>query len=110
MIRESCEPFPGVEVDFFSGLLVDYARAKHATVVLRGLRMVSDFEYEFPMANMNRHLAPELETCFVMTGAGHFFVSSQLIKEAAALGGSVAGLVPPHVQRALEARFSNGAR
>jgi pantetheine-phosphate adenylyltransferase len=110
MIREVAKPFPGVEVDFFSGLLVDYARAKGATVILRGLRMVSDFEYEFPMANMNRHLAPEIETCFVMTGEGHFFVSSQLIKEAASLGGSVADLVPPNVQRTLEARFGRSTR
>src|SRR5258706_862043 len=67
MIRDVSEQYPNVEVDFFSGLLVDYARHKGASVILRGLRMVSDFEYEFPMANMNRTLAPEIETCFVMT-------------------------------------------
>lgn len=105
LIRDVTTKHPNVEVDFFSGLLVEYARAKGSTVILRGLRMVSDFEYEFPMANMNRTLAPEIETCFVMTGEGHFFVSSQTIKEVAALGGDVSGLVPDNVLRALQARF-----
>jgi pantetheine-phosphate adenylyltransferase len=109
MIREAVADIEGVDVDFFSGLLVDYARAKGATVTLRGLRMVSDFEYEFPMANMNRRLAPEIETAFVMTGEGHFFVSSQTVKEVAALGGNVEGLVPKNVERALRARFQKGA-
>jgi pantetheine-phosphate adenylyltransferase len=105
LIREAVQPYPGVQVDHFSGLLVDYARAKGAKVILRGLRMVSDFENEFQMANMNRKLAPEIETFFVMTGEGHFYVSSQTIKEVARLRGSVAGLVPENVQRALEERF-----
>ena len=105
MIRAVTPQFPNVEVDFFSGLLVEYARHKGAGVILRGLRMVSDFEYEFPMANMNRKLAPEIETCFVMTGEGHFFVSSQTIKEVAALQGDVSGLVPDIVDQALRQRF-----
>jgi pantetheine-phosphate adenylyltransferase len=106
LIREAVRGFPGVEVEHFSGLLVDYAQAKGVRAILRGLRMVSDFEYEFQMANMNRKLAPDIETCFMMTGEGHFYVSSQTIREVASLGGSVTGLVPPNVERALRARFS----
>jgi pantetheine-phosphate adenylyltransferase len=87
-------------------LLVNYAQAKGARAILRGLRMISDFEYEFQMANMNRKLAPDIETCFMMTGEGHFYVSSQTIREVASLGGSVSGLVPPNVERALLARFT----
>jgi pantetheine-phosphate adenylyltransferase len=106
LIREAVRGFPGVEVDHFSGLLVNYAQAKGARAILRGLRMISDFEYEFQMANMNRKLAPDIETCFMMTGEGHFYVSSQTIREVASLGGSVSGLVPPNVERALLARFT----
>jgi pantetheine-phosphate adenylyltransferase len=105
MIREAVRPYAGVEVEYFSGLLVEYARQKQASAILRGLRMVSDFEYEFQMANMNRKLAPGIETCFMMTGEGTFYVSSQIIKEVAKLGGSVEGLVPKHVEEALRLRF-----
>jgi len=105
MLREIVRPFPGVQVEHFSGLLVDYVRARGARVILRGLRALSDFEYEFQMANMNRKLAPGIETCFMMTGEGNFYVSSQLIKEVARLGGSVQGLVPKNVERALLDRF-----
>ena len=105
LIRETVQGMPGVRVDHFSGLLVDYARVKEAKVILRGLRMISDFENEFNMANMNRYLAPEIETFFVMTGEGNFYVSSQTIKEVARLRGTVGGLVPPNVERALLERF-----
>jgi pantetheine-phosphate adenylyltransferase len=108
MIREAVVTLPGVEVDHFSGLLVEYARAKRAKVILRGLRMVSDFENEFQMANMNRKLASEIETFFMMTGEGNFYVSSQTIKEVARLRGSVSGLVPPNVEKALLERFGGG--
>lgn len=83
-----------VEADAFSGLLVDYAISKGARVIIRGLRAVADFEYEFQMTMMNRHLRPELETIFMMTGESHFYTSSRLVKEVAGLGGNVTGLVP----------------
>lgn len=97
MIREALGDDPRVEVDSFEGLLVDYARRKNVRVVLRGLRAVADFEYELQMANMNRHLNPEVETVFIMADDAHFYVSSNLVKEAAMLGGDVANLLPPNV-------------
>ncbi len=96
---------PRVEVDAFSGLLVDFARKKGVTTILRGLRAVSDFEYEFQMANMNRKLNPDFETVFMMTGEDYFFISSRLVREIASLGGDVAGLVPPNVLAKLRQRF-----
>lgn len=104
MIRAAC-PDPRLEVEYFQGLLVDYAQRKGVPVVLRGLRAVSDFEYELQMANMNRKLAPKVETVFVMTGADYFYVSSQLVREVASFGGDVSGLVPPNVLAALEQKF-----
>lgn len=83
-----------VEADAFHGLLVDYAAQKGAKVIVRGLRAVADFEYEFQMALMNRHIRPQIETIFMMTGESHFYTSSRLVKEVAGLGGNVAGLVP----------------
>ena len=107
LIREACAD-PRVEVDDFEGLLVEYARQRGVGVIVRGLRAVSDFEYEFQMANMNRKLAPGVETVFMMTGEDYFYISSQLVREVAALGGSVKGLVPPNVLAKLEARFGPG--
>ena len=95
----------GIVVYSFSGLTVEYARSLGATVVVRGLRAVSDFEYEFKLAHMNAHLAPEIEVVCLMTSSRHSFISSSLIREVAALGGNVDGLVPPHVGAALAARF-----
>lgn len=96
---------PRVEVDAFQGLLVEYARKRAIPVVMRGLRAVSDFEYEFQMANMNRKLDPALETVFVMTGEDYFYISSQLVREVAALGGNVRGLVPDNVLEKLTEKF-----
>lgn len=93
-----------VEVDTFSGLLVNYLRKRNAAAVVRGLRAVSDFEYEFQMANMNRKLYGSAETFFLMTGNDYFYVSSSLVKEVVMLGGCVAGLVPELVRKALEDR------
>jgi len=98
-----------VVADAFSGLLVDYAAAKGAKVIIRGLRAVADFEYEFQMTMMNRHLRPQVETIFMMTGESHFYTSSRLVKEVASLGGNVSGLIPDNVvplllQRAVAAR------
>jgi len=107
-IGEAC-PDPRVEVDGFEGLLVDYARRKGVSVILRGLRAISDFEYEFQMANMNRKLAPKIETVFMMTGEDYFYVSSKLVREVASLGGSVKGLVPANVLRKLQSKFGRSA-
>ena len=95
MFRE----YPNVEVDTFDGLLVDYARRRRASAIVRGLRAVSDFEYEFQMALMNRHLEPTLETVFMMPAEQYTYLSSRLIKEVFSLGGDVRGLVPPVVER-----------
>lgn len=97
MLREALRDQPGVEVDSFQGLLVEYARRRNATVVIRGLRALSDFENEFQMAHMNHRLAPELETFFMMTGQEHFYISSQTVKEVALFGGDLRGLVPENV-------------
>ncbi len=94
-----------VEVDSFDGLLVDYARRKGVHNVLRGLRAVSDFEYEFQIANMNRHLLPDLETVFVMTGEDYFFVSARLVREVATFGGDVSAFVPANVLDALRRKL-----
>jgi len=101
LLREATGNDPRVEVDAFEGLLVDYARRRNVKIVLRGLRAVSDFEYEFQMANMNRKLDRELETVFVMTGEDYFYLSSQIVREVAALGGDVTGRVTANVLASL---------
>ena len=107
LIREAC-PDPRVEIDDFHGLLVEYAKKKSVHVILRGLRAVSDFEYEFQMANMNRTLDPKIETVFMMTGEDYFYISSRIVREVASLGGNVKGLVPPNVLKQLMAKFPPG--
>jgi pantetheine-phosphate adenylyltransferase len=94
-----------LEFTSFSGLLVDLCRAKGATVIVRGLRALADFEYEFQFAHMNRRLAPGIDSVFLMTDERNHYVSSSLVKEVASLGGDVTGLVPPAVQRALVEKF-----
>lgn len=101
IIKDVFRDIPTVEADTFEGLLIDYARAREANVIVRGLRAVSDFEYEMQMALMNRHLSPELETVFMMPAEQYTYVSSRLVKEVASLGGSVHGLVPPAVEARL---------
>ena len=98
MIREVFREYPNVEVDTFEGLLVDYARRRRASAIVRGIRAVSDFEYEFQMALMNRHLEPTLETVFMMPAEQYTYLSSRLIKEVFSLGGEVRGLVPASVE------------
>ena len=92
--------------DNFHGLLVDYVDSKQATIIIRGLRAVSDFDYEFQMALMNRRMKPHIETIFLMTGAAHFYTAARLIKEIASLDGNVDGLVPPHVVQRLKEKFA----
>jgi pantetheine-phosphate adenylyltransferase len=105
MIADALGNDPRVEVDSFDGLLVDYARRKGVHTVLRGLRAVSDFEYEFQIANMNRHLLPDVETVFVMTGEDYFFVSARLVREVATFGGDVSAFVPANVLEALRRKL-----
>ncbi|HKV06239.1 MAG TPA: pantetheine-phosphate adenylyltransferase [Candidatus Acidoferrales bacterium] len=93
-----------VEVGVFEGLLMDYARERHAGVVVRGIRAVSDYEYELQMAMMNRKIEPEIETVFMLPGEAYSYVSSRLVKEIARLGGPVKGLVPPLVEERLRAK------
>lgn len=94
-----------VQIDSFSGLLVDYTDRIDAKVIVRGLRAVSDFEYEFQMAMMNRGLKPEIETLFMMTGESYFYISSHLVKEVVSLKGDVSGLVPKNVLKRLKEKF-----
>jgi pantetheine-phosphate adenylyltransferase len=104
MVRENITDFPNVTVELFDGLLVEHARQRGATVLVRGLRVISDFEYEFQMAQMNRHLDSSLETIFLMPSQKYFFTSSQLIKQVHRYGGQETGLVPENVRLALKER------
>jgi pantetheine-phosphate adenylyltransferase len=104
IIHEVFKGRPNVKVETFNGLLVDYAKRKQAHVIVRGLRAVSDFEYEFQMALMNRHLDPSLETVFMMPAEQYTYISSRLIKEVFTLGGEISGLVPPIVEERLRAK------
>jgi len=104
LIRETVQD-PKVDVQSFDGLLVDFARKIGATVIVRGLRAVSDFEYEFQMALMNRHLAPKLETIFLVPAFDLTYLSSSLVREVARFGGDVSGLVHPVVQAALRKKL-----
>jgi pantetheine-phosphate adenylyltransferase len=104
MVRENIADFPNVTVELFDGLLVEHARQRGATVLVRGLRVISDFEYEFQMAQMNRHLDSSLETIFLMPSQKYFFTSSQLIKQVHRYGGQETGLVPENVRLALKER------
>ena len=104
MLNEVVRAFPNVEVASFDGLLVDYVAQCGASVILRGIRAVSDYEYELQMALMNRRLKPEIETVFLMAGEAHSFISSRLVKEVIRLGGNISGLVPPSIEGRLRKR------
>jgi pantetheine-phosphate adenylyltransferase len=104
MIGKTFEKLENVEADSFSGLLVDYAARRNATAIVRGIRAISDFEYEFQMALMNRRLAPAIETVFMMPAEEYSYVSSRLVKEVATLGGNINGLVPEIVEKRLYER------
>ena len=110
MLKEATRGFPSVEVKPFDGLLVDLAKDSGARVIVRGLRMLSDFEYEFQMALTNRKLQPRIETVFMMPSEEYSYLSSRLIKEAAALGGDVTNFVPPQVAKRLREKLKNRAR
>ncbi|OPY70580.1 MAG: Phosphopantetheine adenylyltransferase [Syntrophorhabdaceae bacterium PtaU1.Bin034] len=106
LIRQSVKDNKNVIVDSFEGLLVDYVKRVNARFVIRGLRAMSDFEYEFQMASMNRNLNSDMDTIFMMTSKDYFFVSSRTIKEVASFGGSVKGCVPKVVEEALKKKFN----
>lgn len=110
MAEEAVRGLPGVTVDVHDGLTVDYAKSVGAGVIMRGLRAVTDFEYEMVMANMNKKLSPEIETMIVFASLEFYYVSSSTVKEVATHGGSVKGLVLPHVEEALRRKFPAKAR
>jgi len=105
MLRDATSRWRNVVLDTFDGLLVSYAAERQARVILRGIRAVTDFEYEFQMASMNRRLAPGIETVFMVPAEAYSYLSSSLVKEVVSLGGSVTGLVPPMVDRYLRVRI-----
>ncbi|GLV61971.1 phosphopantetheine adenylyltransferase [Bacillus mycoides] len=105
LIREATKDIPNVKIDSHSGLLVEYAKMRNANAILRGLRAVSDFEYEMQITSMNRKLDENIETFFIMTNNQYSFLSSSIVKEVARYGGSVVDLVPPIVERALKEKF-----
>jgi len=106
LLKEVTKDFDNVSIDESSGLLMDYAQEKEASVILRGLRAVSDFEYEMQITAMNRTLNEDIETFFVMTNNQYSFLSSSMVKEVAKYGGSIKDLVPPVVEQALQEKFS----
>jgi len=107
MLREVIRGYENVEVDSFGGLLVDHAVSRSATAILRGIRAISDYEYELQMAHMNRRLQPDIETVFMMAGETYSFISSRLVKQVFGLGGNIAGLVPPSVLERMQRRLPN---
>ena len=105
MLQQVVKPYANVEVGTFDGLTVAYAAERGATVILRGIRAISDYEYELQMALMNRRLQPGIETVFLMAAETYSFVSSKLVKQVASLGGNITGLVPPMVEERLRERL-----
>jgi pantetheine-phosphate adenylyltransferase len=106
MLRQVTKQWDSVEIDVFQGLLVEYARKRGAAVILRGIRAVSDYEYELQMALMNRKLEPRLETVFMLPGETYSYLSAKLVREIAHLGGPLTGLVPPIVEQRLRAKVA----
>ncbi len=109
MLEEVLKPYPNVEIGTFHGLLVDYALQRGANMILRGIRAISDYEFELQTALMNRRLQPGIETAFLMAGEAYSFISSRLVKEVASLGGNISGLVPPTVEHRLKSRLRSAS-
>jgi len=107
IIEEITKDYSNIKVDHFDGLLVDYAKEMGAVAIIRGLRALSDFEYEFELALMNKHLCKDIDTIFMMTDEHYSFIRSSLVKEVARLGGDISDKVPPVVERYLKKRFYN---
>jgi pantetheine-phosphate adenylyltransferase len=110
IIRQVVSPWPEVRVDSFQGLLVNYATEQHADCIIRGIRAISDYEYELQMALMNRRLAPRVETVFMMAAEPYSYLSSRLVKEVFMLGGSITGLVPTLVEERMREKLSHHTR
>ena len=110
MLTECTRALENVSIATFDGLMVEFARQQGATAVLRGIRAISDYEYEFQMALMNRRLAPEIETVFLQPAGRYSFVSSRMLKEVFTFGGDVTGLVPPNVHKRLRERLNNSGQ
>jgi pantetheine-phosphate adenylyltransferase len=108
MLKEATSALGNVSIATFDGMMVEFARQRGATAVLRGIRAISDYEHEFQMALMNRRLAPEIETVFLQPAGRYSFVSSRMVKEVFSFGGDVSGLVPPNVLKRLRKRISKG--
>jgi len=106
MLKEATKHIKNIEVDHFSGLLLDFVKSKKSNVIVRGLRAISDFDYEFQRALLNRRVHDEIETVFIMTSEKHVFLSASIVKEMAKFGGSVNGLVPDIAEKKLKAKFS----
>ena len=106
MLREATSRYTNIELDSFDGLLASYALGKGARVIIRGIRAISDYEYELQMALMNRRLQPQIETIFLLAGEQYSFISSKLVKEVISLGGNITGLVPPAVEKRLRERLT----
>ncbi len=107
LVNENLDRFPTAKAMTFKGLLIDFAKEQEANVIIRGLRAVSDFEFEFQMANMNRHLGPDIETVLVMTKEGYNYTSSTLVKQVAEYGADVSKFVPDNVYQALQERLAS---
>ena len=105
LLKKATRDIKGVEIDDFHGLVVDYVKTKKSKVVIRGLRMISDFEFEFQMALTNRKLSKDVETIFTITSEAYYYLSSKLIKEAASLGANLKGFVPAFVEKAIKAKL-----
>lgn len=110
MLREVVRPYPNVEIASFEGLLVDFAKARGASLIFRGIRAISDYEHELQMALMNRRLQPSIETVFLMSGEQYSFISSRLVKEVISLQGNISGLVPPIVEERLKQKLLGETR
>lgn len=105
MLKMVTEPFPNVQVDYYKGLLIDYAKQKEIGIIIKGLRAISDFEFEFQMALVNQKLDPAIETLFMMTNSKYSYLSSSIVKEIAALGGDISSLVPNEVYDIIVAKY-----
>lgn len=105
MLKLVTKPYPNVEVDYYKGLLIDYAKQKNVNIIVKGLRAISDFEFEFQMALVNQKLNPAIETMFMMTNSKYSYLSSSIVKEIAALKGDISGLVPAEVHEMIISKF-----
>ncbi len=108
MIRKTCKDIPNVEVDHYEGLLADYAKLKDASAIIKGLRAVTDFEYEFQMALTNKKLNPEVETLFLTTSAENMYLSSSMVKQIASMGGDITEFVPAAINKDITERLKKG--